>query len=64
MTTLAAVIMEGVYASIPAASIAGRTYYATDTHKIWYDNGSAWVDVTPGSGAIGSIALTDRKSVV
>jgi len=47
MTTLASVISEGVYADIPAAGIAGRIYYASDTQQIWYDKGPAWVNVTP-----------------
>ena len=48
MTMLSAVISEGLYLSLPGAGMAGRTYYATDTKRIWYDTGSAWVDVTPG----------------
>lgn len=47
MTTLAAVIVEGAYANLPLPGMAGRTYYATDTQQTWYDNGTAWVNVTP-----------------
>lgn len=49
MTTLSTVIVEGLYSAIPAFGIDGRLYFATDTKKIWYDTGSAWVDVTPTS---------------
>jgi hypothetical protein len=55
MTTLAAVIVEGIYSSIPPAGIAGRLYFATDTKKTWYDNGASWDDVTP----LGTIATSD-----
>jgi hypothetical protein len=61
MSTLASQIMEGIYASLPAYGMAGRTYYATDTKKIWYDNGSAWVDVTPGQSPV-TLALTSPAS--
>jgi hypothetical protein len=49
-TTLPTVIAIGTYAALPAFGIQGRIYFATDTLKIWYDTGTAWVDVTPASG--------------
>ena len=64
MTTLAAVIVEGIYADIPAAGMAGRLYFATDTLKVWYDNGTTWDNVTP-AGGVTSVAVTvpARQSV-
>jgi hypothetical protein len=56
MSTLASVVQKGVFASRPAASIAGLIYYSTDTGKIYRDNGATWDDVTPsGSGSIVSV---------
>jgi hypothetical protein len=53
LSTLASVIAKGLYSAIPAAGIAGRLYFATDTQLTWYDTGTAWVNVTFG-GAPGS----------
>ena len=36
---------EGVIAALPAASLAGRRYYATDLGQELYDTGSAWIPV-------------------
>jgi hypothetical protein len=47
MTTLASAISNGAYALIPSFGMAGRVYFATDTGQIWYDTGSAWLNVTP-----------------
>ena len=47
MSTLAQVIIEGVYADLPAYGIPGRLYFATDTFQIYYDTGLAWNNVTP-----------------
>ena len=41
----------GIDTSLPSAGTAGRIYFATDTHKIYRDNGTTW-DVL--SSAIGS----------
>jgi len=41
-------VLAGAAASRPAASIAGRLYFATDTGVVSYDSGSAW---TNGVGA-------------
>lgn len=43
---LASVLIEGLYSSLPAAGSAGRMFYATDTKKHYYDNGTSWDDVT------------------
>jgi hypothetical protein len=61
MTTLAQVITAGLYAALPAPGMAGRTYYATDTSQTWYDNGTAWENVTEAS--TGSTQTTVAGSV-
>jgi len=38
-------VMAGTDASKPAAGVAGRVYIATDTKKIYRDNGTAWVQL-------------------
>lgn len=43
----------GVYASRPTAGIARRFYLATDSLKIYYDNGSIWLTVAGGGGGGG-----------
>ncbi|QNI34543.1 hypothetical protein H7849_11970 [Alloacidobacterium dinghuense] len=57
MSTLASVIEKGLYSALPAASIPGRLYFATDTEQIWRDNGTSWDNVTP-AGASAITALT------
>ena len=59
MSTLASVIQEGLDASKPTASIAGRLYFTTDTNKIYYDTGSAWVAVGPS----GTSNATEIQSI-
>src|SRR5580658_3220390 len=54
---LSTCIAEGTYAAIPAASIDGRLYFATDIHKLYRDNGTTWDDVTP-SGPAATLAAT------
>jgi hypothetical protein len=49
MTTLSTVIAEGLYSALPAFGINGRIYFATDTKRVYRDNGTAWVEVTPGA---------------
>ena len=44
-------IMADVYASIPAAGVAGRLYWATDTKRLYRDSGSAWVELGYTEGA-------------
>lgn len=48
---LSTVIADGTYAAMPAASIDGRIYFATDLKKVYRDSGTAWVDITPGGPA-------------
>jgi hypothetical protein len=61
LTTIAQVILEGIYADIPAYGIPGRLYFATDTNITYRDSGSAWVEVLSGgtgTGTVTSVALT------
>lgn len=37
------ILMVGLAASRPAAGVAGRQYYATDTDVLYRDTGSAWI---------------------
>jgi len=46
MTTLASVLVKGLYANLPTPGMAGRTYFATDTNQTWYDDGTNWTNVT------------------
>lgn len=50
-------LQAGVDGSKPAFGTAGRLYVATDTKKIYYDTGSAWIVVgtTVGSDLSGNI---------
>lgn len=45
------------YATRPTAGVAGRVWVATDSLKIYYDNGSAWLTVTGGSGGGGTTSF-------
>jgi hypothetical protein len=56
MSTLASVIIRDIFANRPAASIAGRLFFASDTGAMYRDNGSSWDIVTagPGSAVFGS----------
>lgn len=44
---LGTVIVEGLYSAIPAFGLPGRLFFATDTQQVWYDTGTAWVNVSP-----------------
>lgn len=54
MSTLASVILEGAFASLPAASIPGRMYFATDTEQTFRDNGTTWDNVSDSSSPTGA----------
>ncbi len=58
-----AVIMAGTFASLPAASIAGRLYFATDAAGgRWYrDNGASWVQTTKGLSEMIGLSLIAAK---
>lgn len=48
MSTLASVIEYDLFSNRPAAGIAGRLFFASDTKNQYRDNGSTWDDITPG----------------
>jgi len=41
-------ITQDVFANRPAPGTSGRFFYATDTGKFYYDNGTSWVSVSTG----------------
>ncbi len=51
------VILVGVEAAKPAAGIAGRLYFASDTLKVFRDDGADWIDVTPAAPSIISMGF-------
>jgi hypothetical protein len=57
LDNLAAIDMQGVFSSRPAAGVRGRYYFATDQARLYRDTGSAWIDVsahrTPHTFAVG-----------
>jgi len=59
MSTIYQVNLEGLDASKPTAGIQGRLYFTTDTGLIYYDTGSAWLNVGPsGGGGSGGFNLS------
>jgi hypothetical protein len=55
-------IGRGVAASRPAAGVAGRLYFSTDTEVLERDNGTTWDDVSAGGGGTGiAETLIDAK---
>jgi hypothetical protein len=44
---LSNVILLDVYANLPAAGVAGRLFFASDTLRVYRDSGAAWIDGTP-----------------
>ena len=48
-------LQSGVDASKPAAGTNGRFYAATDTQKIYFDNGSSWISLASNNGSGGSV---------
>lgn len=42
LNTVAVMFGQDLFSARPAAAIAGRFYYATDTGVLYYDNGTAW----------------------
>lgn len=57
MPFLSSEIMLDVIASRPAASSAGRLFFASDTGALYRDNGSSWDAVTAG-GSVTSVGLS------
>jgi len=54
--TLPTVLVEGLYSALPAPGIPGRLFFASDTKKHYYDNGTGWDDITPAP-AVTKVAL-------
>lgn len=50
MSTLASVVVRDLFANRPAAGIAGRLFFASDTGNAYRDNGSSWDTITAGTG--------------
>jgi hypothetical protein len=48
-------LQQGIDASLPAAGTAGRIYIATDTKKIYRDNGTSWDVISSAAGAGGTV---------
>ncbi len=46
----AAIGIQGVSGSRPAAGINARVYWATDTNRLYWDNGTTWTEVSPVGG--------------
>jgi hypothetical protein len=61
---LSNVIVLDVYANRPAAGIAGRLFFASDTLRVYRDSGAAWADATPGGAVrVYSATITAQTSV-
>ena len=62
MSTIAQMVLYDLATNRPAASIAGRVFYASDTKAISRDNGSTWDDVTPPSGSSELVLLESHTA--
>lgn len=51
----ASVILSGADASKGAAGVSGKIYFATDTGRIYYDNGSTWTQISSNLGSGGTV---------
>lgn len=51
-------IVIGNLASDPATQYAGEMYFNTTSQLIRYSNGSAWANITSGSGTVTSVSVT------
>jgi hypothetical protein len=60
----AAEMLEGTFAAIPGSHFAGRYYRATDTKKLYIDDGTTWVEVYSGSATIGDSAIVTGRALV
>ena len=45
-------VMSGLLVSRPAAGIAGRLYYGTDTALIYRDDGATWIAITTSGSSL------------
>ncbi len=57
MITLPNVIMRGTLGARPAAGSAGNLYFASDTGKMYRDNGATWDDITPPVTSVVGLTL-------
>ena len=48
-------VAEGLDASKPSAGTAGRIYVATDTFKVYRDNGTSWDTISSAAGSGGTV---------
>ena len=48
---------KGIFSARPAAGVNGRTYNATDTFRVYRDNGTTWDDVTPASWSLAPVTI-------
>lgn len=54
---------SGPYASMPAASVAGRLYVTTDTNEIYRDTGTNWVRIgTANLAAMSDTSLSNQAA--
>lgn len=52
---------SGLSVDMPAAGNEGNTYYATDTNRSWFDNGSTWLSNDPGMHLIRPSGVTSSS---
>lgn len=50
--------LRGLTSAMPPAGQEGRTYYATDTNRSWFDNGTSWISNDAGMYLIRPNAIT------
>jgi len=51
-------------ANRPAAGVAARLFYASDTHALSRDNGASWVTLVPASAVVGArVSLASAASI-
>lgn len=55
-TFVGAGMLQGTFAARPAAGVAHRLYYATDSGVLYYDTGAAWVDIATAATLSAHIA--------
>jgi hypothetical protein len=54
--------LEGTEAGRPAAGILGRLYYATDTFRLFKDNGTAWNLLYGGGASATALVITSETT--
>lgn len=55
MSTLGSVIIRDIFANRPAAGVAGRLFYSSDTLVNYRDNGVSWDNIGSGSTSSGTV---------